>query len=266
MDFKSFFDAVILGLIEGLTEFLPISSTGHLILAVDILGFNAPPGQIFEIIIQLGAILAVCWHYREKILHTFLYFYREKESQKFTTNILIAFLPSVILGALLYGFIKSTLFSPLVVSYSLIVGGIIIIIVEKIHPKILCKNIDRITPKLALFIGLCQTISMIPGSSRAGSTIIGAMIFGVDRKTATEFSFFLAIPTIFAATLYDLYKNFELINSASLALIGVGFVTAFITASMIIKWLLHYISHHNFIVFGWYRIAVGSLMLALLTF
>jgi undecaprenyl-diphosphatase len=265
MDITTLLHTILLGIVEGLTEFLPISSTGHLILVIDLLGFNSPPGKVFEIVIQLGAILAVCWLYREKLLNVIKTLPKEKKSQDFTRNLIIAFVPSVILGFLFYGFIKEVLFSPTVVSVSLIIGGLIIILIEKREIKVKHKTIEHMTPKLALYIGLCQTISMIPGTSRAGATIMGAMLLGVERKTATEFSFFLAIPTMMAATVYDIYKNYEYLSSDNITIILIGFITAFFSALFVIRWLIGFVSHHDFSVFGWYRIAVGSGMLFLLS-
>lgn len=265
MDLTTLLHTILLGIVEGLTEFLPVSSTGHLILVIDLLGFNAPPGKVFEIVIQLGAILAVCWLYREKLFNVVKTLPKEKKSQDFTRNLIIAFIPSVILGFLFYGFIKEVLFSPTVVSVSLIIGGLIIILIEKKDIKVKHKTIEHMTPKLALYIGLCQTISMIPGTSRAGATIMGAMLLGVERKTATEFSFFLAIPTMMAATVYDIYKNYEYLSSDNITIILIGFITAFFSALFVIKWLIDFVSHNDFSMFGWYRIVVGSGMLFLLS-
>jgi len=264
MDFTNILHTILLGIIEGLTEFLPVSSTGHLILAIDLLGFEAPPGKVFEIIIQLGAILAICWIYKEKLLHVTINATKEKDSFNFIRNITLAFIPSAILGVMFYSIIKEVLFSPIVVSISLVIGGVIIIIIEKLDLKPKHKKIEKMTPKLALCIGLCQTISMIPGTSRAGATIMGAMLLGTNRKTATEFSFFLAIPTMFAATIYDIYKNYDQLNLDNFLIIAIGFVTAFFSAMIVVKWLIGYVSQNNFTPFGWYRIVVGSGMLFLL--
>lgn len=255
--------SILLGILEGLTEFIPVSSTGHLILAVDLMGFKGPPGKVFEIAIQLGAILAVCWAYRKKLTKVMLTL-NQKESQRFTANILIAFLPAMIIGVMAHGFIKSVLFSPWVVSCSLIIGGIIILLVERKHitPKTFAP--ESFTPLLALKIGLCQTVAMIPGVSRSGATIIGALLLEVERRAATEFSFFLAIPTMLAATVYDIYKNYDLLTADSFALIAAGFISAFLAALLVVRTVLAFISTHGFKPFGWYRIAVGIVMLGFL--
>ncbi len=257
--------SALLGVLEGLTEFIPVSSTGHLILAVDLMGFQGPPGKVFEIAIQLGAILAVCWAYRKKLTGVALTINR-KESRRFALNILVAFLPAMIIGMMAHGFIKQVLFSPWVVSVSLILGGIVIVLVERRHiqPRIL--SAESLTPLLALKIGLCQTAAMIPGVSRSGATIIGALLLGVERRAATEFSFFLAIPTMLAATVYDIYKNYHLLTTDSFTLIAVGFISAFLAALLMVRTVIAFISTHGFTPFGWYRIAVGAVMLALLGF
>lgn len=266
MDILLFVQAVFLGIVEGLTEFLPVSSTGHLILMIDLIGFEGPPGKIFEIVIQLGAILAVCWVYREKLIHSVLSMHKEKASRNFVRNIILAFIPSVVLGVFAYSFIKEVLFSPLVVSVSLIIGGIIIILIERKDFPPEHTNIDEFSPKLAFYIGLCQTISMIPGTSRAGATIMGAMLLGVERKTAAEFSFFLAIPTMLGATAYDIYKNFDSLDNGNILVIAVGFISAFFAALVVIRTMIGFISVHGFSPFGWYRIVIGTIMLGILFF
>lgn len=255
--------AIILGILEGLTEFIPVSSTGHLILAVDYFGIALPPGRVFEIVIQLGAILAICWVYREKLITTVATLPSSKKSQHFTRNIIIAFLPAAVLGATFHSTIKGVLFSSTVVSISLIIGGIIILLVEsnKIRVNTKHREVEKFSIPLALGIGLCQALAMIPGTSRSGATIIGAMLLGVDRKTATEFSFFLAIPTMLGATVYDLYKNYELLDVGNVHIIAVGFIAAFFSALLVVRWLVAFISRNSFEPFGWYRIALGSLML-----
>jgi undecaprenyl-diphosphatase len=255
--------AILLGILEGLTEFLPVSSTGHLIVASNLLNFNEIPGKTFEIIIQLGAILAVCFLYRKKLFHTVLHL-KEKKSQNFTINILAAFLPAAILGALLHDFIKSALFSPLIVAISLIIGGIIMIIVERLNIKEETQEIEDISAITAVKIGLFQAIAMIPGVSRSGSTIIGGMILKLPRKVATEFSFFLAIPTMLGATVFDIYKNHEALSFDHGLVIMTGFIAAFLSALLIIKPFVLFISKNGFTVFGYYRIIVGALILLIM--
>ncbi len=263
---ETLLQAVLLGIVEGLTEFIPVSSTGHLILLIDLLRFEGPPGKVFEIVIQLGAICAVCWVYRERVASTLLRSRSDPVAQRFLRNILIAFLPAMVLGASLHGFIKSVLFSPWVVSVTLVAGGFVIIAIERAlkDGKFLYRDVDHITLPLAFKIGLCQTVAMIPGVSRSGATIMGALLLGVDRKTATEFSFFLAVPTMTAATVYDVYKNRDVLTFDSYELIAVGFVAAFLAAMVVVRAAIAFISRHGFVPFAWYRIAIGSAMLALL--
>ena len=258
------FNATLLGIVEGLTEFLPVSSTGHLILVADLLGFKGPTGKVFEIVIQLGAILAVCWLYREKFLSVLVGLPTRREDRLFTWRLIVGFLPAAVIGVLAYGFIKRVLFSPYVVSVSLIVGGILIFVIERHLPKLQFRESDDFPPSLAFKIGLCQCLAMIPGVSRSGATILGAMLLGTSRQAAAEFSFFLAVPTMLGATVYDLYKNWHEINQGGATLIAVGFVVAFLSALPVVKGLIGFISRHGFLPFAWYRIAVGSLMLVLL--
>ncbi len=264
MDFILFLQSVLLGVVEGLTEFIPVSSTGHLILLTDILDFKGPPGAVFEIVIQLGAILAVCFVYREKLFKVAFTMHKDKDSFAFARNIVIAFLPAAIIGAMAHGFIKEILFNVWVVSVMLIVGGVLILLIErmKITPKY--TEIEHITPKTALYIGLCQTVAMIPGTSRSGATIMGALLLGVERKAATYFSFFLAIPTMLGATVYDIYKNYDSLNMDNAIVIAVGFISAFIAAIIVVKHVVEFIATHGFVPFAWYRIAVGTVMLVLL--
>ncbi len=257
--------ALLLGLIEGFTEFLPVSSTGHLILFGDMLGFQGPPGKTFEISIQLGAILAICWLYRSKLAATASgLIRRDPKDWRFTIGILLAFLPAMVLGALFHEFIKEKLFNPFSVSIALIIGGFVILLVERFKPKARYHSIEEFSPALCLKIGLCQCLAMIPGTSRSGATIIGALLLGADRKAAAEFSFFLAIPTMFAATAFDLYKNREFLSFDNMELIAVGFITAFISALIVVRWLVAYVSKHGFTPFAIYRIILGSVMLYLL--
>lgn len=264
MDILTLLQAIFLGLVEGLTEFIPVSSTGHLILLVDILGFKAPPGKSFEIIIQLGAILAICWLYRIRIFQVLKGLLNNQKEQAFVLNICLAFLPAAILGVLLHGFIKNILFSPVVVAISLIAGGVVILVIEKRKHRVLYDSIDKIMPKTALLIGLAQSVAMIPGVSRSGATIMGSILLGVDRKVATEFSFFLAIPTMFGATIYDIYKNYSSMSFDDAGLIAAGFISAFVAAMLVVKILINFISNHGFTPFAWYRIILGVGMLGLL--
>jgi undecaprenyl-diphosphatase len=266
MDITTLFQAIFLGIIEGLTEFIPVSSTGHLILLVDIIGFQAPPGKTFEIVIQLGAILAICFLYRQKIFQIMLGLHHNRTQQRFATNICLAFLPAAILGVLLHGFIKEVLFNPIVVAISLVAGGVVILSIEKKARNISCSSIDEITHRTALFVGFAQSLAMIPGVSRSGATIMGSILLGIDRKVATEFSFFLAIPTMLGATTYDIYKNYADISLENMWVIAAGFTSSFISAMLVVKVLINFISHHGFAPFAWYRILVGSIMLAFLIF
>ncbi len=257
--------ALILGIIEGLTEFIPVSSTGHLILFGDILGFEGPKGKVFEIVIQLGAIFAVCFLYRSKIISTTVGTLKRKHADiKFASGIIIAFIPAMILGVLLHEYIKTVLFNPTSVSVALIVGGIVILAVEKFKPQPKIHKIENISLPLFFKIGLCQCLALIPGTSRSGATIIGALLLGVERKAAAEFSFFLAIPTMLAATVYDVYKNWENLSLDGLQLIAVGFIAAFISAMLVVKLVIGFISKHGFAPFAIYRIILGSVMLYLL--
>jgi undecaprenyl-diphosphatase len=264
MDIRTLIEALALGAVEGLTEFIPVSSTGHLILFAHLFGFDGPPGRVFEIVIQLGAILAVCLVYRQRLIDTLLGLGKDVSARRFAFNVFIAFLPAVVAGVLLHGFIKSVLFSPYVVCISLIVGGFLILLIERNFTSDRVPDIDSIDWKLALQIGLCQILAMIPGVSRSGATIMGARVLGLNRAAATEFSFFLAIPTMLAATVYDAYKNAGVLSSDNWLLIGLGFAMAFITAALVVSKLVSFVSRNGFGIFAWYRIGFGSLMLALL--
>ncbi len=266
MDLTTALQAVLLGIVEGVTEFLPISSTGHLILVQDFMGFQGPAGELFPIVIQLGAILSVCWLYRAKLIHTVATLFREKGAQAFTINILLAFLPAAIIGVFAYKTIKTALFNPTVVSIALIVGGIAIIIIERLP---IAKNarydsIESIPAARALAIGFFQCVSMIPGTSRAAATIMGALLVGVTRQAAAEFSFILAIPTMLAATVYDLYKNRDTLSTEGLEVIAIGFVVSFIVALFVVRWLIGYVSRHGFTPFAIYRIVLGVVMLGII--
>lgn len=256
--------AIVLGICEGLTEFIPVSSTGHLILLTDILKVSGPSGHVFEITIQLGAILAVCWLYRIRLFSIVCTFPTSRASRHFTYTLLLAFLPAMILGVLLHSIIKQTLFSPWIVSISLVVGGILILLIERLKPSPSVHTIEMISYPKAVSIGIIQCLAMIPGTSRSGATIMGALLLGLDRKTAAEFSFFLAIPTMLAATCYDLYKNYHTLTFDNLEMIAIGFISAFLTALFVVKYLIGFVSRHGFSPFAYYRIVIGLLMLALL--
>ncbi len=261
---EAILQALLLGIVEGLTEFLPVSSTGHLILLVDLLGFRGPPGKVFEITIQLGAILAVCWVYRARLVGSLLSVGREPSAYRFWRNIILGFLPAMAIGFFAYDVIKGVLFSPWVVSATLILGGIAILVIERAVREARHCAVEDFPLALSLKIGLFQCIAMIPGVSRSGATIMGSLLMGVDRKAAAEFSFFLAIPTMFAATVYDLYRNWAVLDFSGAAVIGAGFVSAFVVAMLVVRAAIAFISRHGFAPFAWYRIAVGSVMLAVL--
>ena len=261
MDITSLLHAFILGVVEGLTEFLPISSTGHLILAGDLLHFNDDKGKLFEIVIQSGAILAVCWEYRRRIAAVLRGLASERAAQRLTLNLAIAFLPLAILGLLFKKAIEAHLFKPLPVALAFIVGAFIILWAERRRHLVRVAEVDDLTALDALKLGCCQALALIPGTSRSGATIIGGLLIGLSRKAATEFSFFLAIPTLLAATVYLLYKDRALLDAGDLGMWAVGFVAAFVSAFLCVRWLLRYISSHDFSVFAWYRIAFGLVVL-----
>jgi undecaprenyl-diphosphatase len=254
-------NALILGLIEGATEFLPVSSTGHLILAGQLLGFNDDKGKVFEIAIQLAAILAVVWEYRARLGHALLSMTGEEVSRRFALNLVVAFLPAAVLGFLFIKQIKFYLFNATVVAIALIVGGVLILWAERRKHDVRVQEVDDMRWQDALKIGFAQALAMIPGTSRSGATIIGGLFFGLSRKAATEFSFFLAIPTMFAATLYDVYKHWSLFSLADLPMFAVGALASFVSAFLCVRWLLRFVSSHDFSVFAWYRIAFGLLVL-----
>jgi len=263
MNFIYLVKAFVLGIVEGLTEFLPVSSTGHLILAGDWLSFDSGSGKVFEVVIQLGAILAVCWLFREKILALIKgVFTGDRAALHFAGVVLIAFLPSVVFGLIFIKTIKAVLFNPPVVAVSLVVGGLIILAVERRERPVASETIEEIGFLQAFGIGLAQVISMIPGVSRSGATIIGGMVFGLSRSAATEFSFFLAMPTMLGATVLDLAKNGASLGFGDLVTIAVGFVTAFVSAIVVVKFLIRFVAHHTFKAFAWYRIALGAVILS----
>ena len=262
MDLPILLKALILGLVEGITEFLPVSSTGHLILAGQLLDFTGDKAKVFEVAIQLAAILAVVWEYRVRLGHVAISMTRDPVSQRFAMNLIVAFLPAAVLGFLFLKEIKHYLFNPIVVASAFIVGGLLILWAERRQHVIRVQEVEEMRWQDALKVGFAQALAMIPGTSRSGATIIGGLFFGLSRKAATEFSFFLAIPTMFAATLYDVYKNRELFSADDLSLFAVGGVASFISAFLAVRGLIHFISRHDFTLFAWYRIAFGVAVLA----
>lgn len=253
--------ALLLGIIEGLTEFIPVSSTGHLIVASSLLDFTDQRAKVFAIAIQFGAILAVCWAQREKLTAVTRGLFRDKTSQRFVVNLLVAFMPAVVIGLLFHSTIKTYLFSPLTVASALVVGGFLILWIESRPLRPHLDDIDKLEWKDALKVGIAQTLAMFPGVSRSGATIMGGMVLGLSRETATRFSFFLAIPTMFAATVYDLYKNWHLLAVSDVPLFATGFIAAFIAALLTVRALLTYVARHSFRPFAWYRIAFGGVVL-----
>jgi undecaprenyl-diphosphatase len=272
MDILLAIKAIIMGLVEGFTEFLPISSTGHLILAGSLLEFTGEKVKVFEIAIQAGAILAVIWEYRERIARVLSGMFSERRQQKFVINLIVAFLPAAVLGLVFAKAIKAELFKPVPVALAFIIGGLVILWVER-RPKnsqavrkglphaSRIETVDDMTVLDALKVGCAQAFALIPGTSRSGATIIGGMLFGLSRKAATEFSFFLAIPTLLAATVYSVYKERALLSMADLPMFGIGGLAAFVSAFLCVRWLLRYISSHDFTIFAWYRIVFGLIVL-----
>jgi undecaprenyl-diphosphatase len=261
VDLALYLKAAIMGLVEGLTEFLPISSTGHLILAGDLLGFAGPKVTVFEIVIQTGAMLAVLWEYRAKFLSVLAGLAHDRRAQRFALHVVIAFLPAAVMGVAFGSLIKAYLFKPVPVALAFIVGGLIIFWVERRPRRATIDNVDDLTWPVALKIGLAQCLALVPGTSRAGATIVGALVFGLSRRAATEFSFFLAVPTLMGAGAYDLYKGRALLSSDDIGWFGVGLLVAFLSALACVRWLLRYISSHDFTVFVIYRVVFGALVL-----
>lgn len=262
MDLWTAAQALILGVVEGLTEFLPISSTGHQIIVADLINFGGERAMAFNIIIQLGAILAVVWEFRRKIFDVVLGLPKEQTAQRFTANLLIAFLPAVVLGVLFADLIHHYLFNPITVAVALVVGGLIMLWAERRQHVISVQTVDDMKWSDALKVGLVQCLAMIPGTSRSGSTIIGGLLFGLSRKAATEFSFFLAMPTMVGAAVYSGYKYRDLFRPDDFMVFAVGFVTSFIFAMIAVRGLLRFIATHSYAVFAWYRIGFGLLILA----
>ena len=266
MDWLLACKALILGVVEGLTEFLPVSSTGHLIVVGSLLDFSEDSAKTFYVVIQLGAILAVCWEFRRRIGDVIVGLPSRPGARRFALNVIIATIPAVVLGLLFEKSIKEALFSPVPVAFALIVGGLVILWAEarqraRGDAALRVRNIDDLSPLDALKVGLAQCFALIPGTSRSGSTIIGGMLFGIERRAATEFSFFLAIPILFGATAYELYKDWHLLTTDALGSVALGFAAAFVSAFICIRWLLRYVASHDFTVFAWYRIGFGMLIL-----
>lgn len=265
METSLWLKALLLGVLEGLTEFIPVSSTGHLILLQTAIGFEGPPGHVFEVAIQLGAILAVMLVYVRRLWAVLVGLPNDPAARHFAIAVLLAFLPAAIVGVFAHGFIKAVLFSPWVVAVSLITGGIAILAIERLRPVPTVHSVEQLPLRRALAIGAVQCLAMIPGVSRSGATIMGALLMGVDRRTAAEFSFFLAIPTMWGAVVYDLFKNRHHLDLEAGMVIGIGFLAAFCAALPVVRFLLAVVARHGFAPFAWYRIALGSFVLLLLT-
>lgn len=256
--------AALLGLVEGATEFLPVSSTGHLIVTGTLLGHTGPGAESFDIVIQVGAILAVIWHYRHMLVSLGAGLLHSGSERNLILNLLVAFFPAVVIGLLAHGFIKTHLFSVRVVAWALIVGGVIMLLLEWRKPRITVSTLNSISLRQAFGIGLAQLLAMIPGTSRSATTILGGYVLGLSRTAATEFSFLLAIPTICGAAVLDAWKSREILVQADMGMFAVGILVSFIVATLAIRGFLRFIQHHSFVVFAWYRIGFGALILALL--
>jgi undecaprenyl-diphosphatase len=265
-------EALLLGLLEGLTEFIPVSSTGHLILLGELLGFKGDAAVTFDIAIQLGAILAVCVVYFQRLSGVLLRLPSDPGARRFVTALALAFLPAVLVGLVVYKYVRQLFGQPEMICVALILGGIAILLIDRKRPATVGGQaapakftaVEQFTPGLALRIGLFQCVAMFPGVSRSGATILGSLLMGVERKTAAEFSFFLAIPTMFAATAYDLYKNRAVLTLDHAGMIAVGFAAAFVSALLVVRAVVGFVGRHGFAPFGWYRIVFGSAMLAYL--
>jgi undecaprenyl-diphosphatase len=253
--------AIILGLVEGATEFIPVSSTGHLILAADWLNFEGDRAKTFEVFIQLGAILAVVWLYRAKVVAVLGNASRVPSARQLLINLFIAFLPAALIGFLVHDWIKAHLFNPLTVAWAMLLGGLVILLIEWWNPPEAVEDVDHVPANKALGIGLAQVLSLFPGVSRSGATILGARCLGLSRRAAAEFSFFLAIPVMFAATGYDLFKSRDTVSAADAPVFAVGFIVSFLSAIVVVKAFLGFVSRHSFKPFAWYRIAFGALLL-----
>lgn len=256
--------AAFLGMLEGLTEFIPVSSTGHLLLVGHFLGFNSA-GNTFEVVIQLGAVLAILTLYASKLTSVFVTAPNDPEARRFILSVLLAFLPAAVIGVMAHGFIKTVLFeTPMLIAVMLVLGGIILIFVDRIAPEPEHEDAMKFPLPMAVKIGFIQCLAMAPGVSRSGATIVGALMLGANKRAAAEFSFFLSMPTMAGAFSYDLYKNRDVLDASALNEIVVGFIMAFITAVIVVKWVLGYVSKHGYALFGWWRIIVGSLAIVLL--
>lgn len=254
--------AALLGLLEGLTEFIPVSSTGHLLLASHFLGFDSP-GNTFEVVIQLGAVLALMSVYAVKLGGVALAARQDVAARRSLASILIAFLPAVIVGLLAHDLIKTVLFeTPVLIAVMLILGGLVLLVIDRIAPEPVHRDSLALPLRTALIIGLCQCLAMVPGVSRSGATIVGAMLLRVEKRAAAEFSFLLSLPTVAAAVAYDLFKSRDMLDFGAGLEIALGFAVAFVTALFVVKWVLGYISRHGYALFGWWRIIVGTLALA----
>ena len=261
MDVVLLLKALVLGVVEGLTEFLPISSTGHLIIAGQLLGFNDEKGKVFEIAIQTGAMLAVIWEYRGRFMRAVTGLGHDPVARRFILNLAVAFVPAAVLGLAFSKAIKAHLFHPVPVALAFIVGALVILWVERRPQRVRVQDVDQMSWTDALKVGFAQAFALIPGTSRSGATIIGGMLFGLSRRAATEFSFFLAVPTLIAAGAYDLYKHRDLLSTADVPMFGVGLIAAFVSAFVCVRWLIRYIATHDFTVFAWYRIVFGVIVL-----
>ena len=258
MDLMTLLQALVLGLVEGLTEFLPVSSTGHLLLLGHFLGFEST-GRTFEVLIQLGAILAILAVYADRLVRIALAVPGEPLARRFVAGVLIAFLPAVIVGVLAHDFIKTVLFeTPALICTTLIIGGFVLLAADRWPPPVRYKDPSRYPWTTYLVIGLAQCVAMVPGVSRSGATIVGAMMLGVSKRSAAEFSFYLAMPTMAGAFAYDLYKNYEILSFDDAAVIGVGFVAALVAALLVVRALLDFVSRHGYAPFAWWRIGVGT--------
>lgn len=253
--------ALVLGIVEGATEFIPVSSTGHLILVGDWLNFEGDLATTFEIFIQLGAILAIVWIYRARIVESISQWRRDPVARRLISNLVIAFVPAAAVGLLIHDWITEYLFSPVTVAGALVVGGVGILAVERWRPEPRVTRVDDMRWRSALGVGLAQVLSLFPGVSRSGATIMGGMGIGLSREAATEFSFFLAIPVMFAATLYDLLKSRELLTASAVPILAVGFITAFVSAIVVVRAFIRFVSGHTFHGFAWYRIVFGGILL-----
>jgi undecaprenyl-diphosphatase len=261
MDFLLLVKAAIMGIVEGLTEFLPVSSTGHLILAGELLDFNDERGKLFEIVIQSGAILAVVWEFRVRIATVLCGAFRDGRARRLLANIALAFVPLAVIGLFFGEALKAHLFNAPTVAATFIAGGLIILWAERRKPAVRITSIEEMSASDAVKVGFAQCLALVPGTSRSGATIIGGMLFGLSRQVATEFTFYLAIPTLGIASLYSLYKERALLTTADLGMWAVGLAAAFVSAFLCVRWLLRYVSTHTFVPFAWYRIAFGLLVL-----